>query len=91
MESMATVFFAGFLASSLPAHPGEMTDTRTSSSNTLLEGMDQVRRPAAELPTSRKRELEDKIRVTCQHFCMCSMGYFKGSMCAPIGTSLETR
>ena len=79
------------LAFSVPASPGDMTDARTSSSNTLLEGMEQVRRPAAELPTSRKRELEDKIRVACQHFCMCSMMCGKGTMCALIGTSLKTR
>ena len=40
-------------------------DSRLSSSNTLLEGMDKVEHKGdSDVASSRKRELQDKIKVT---------------------------
>ena len=40
---------------------------RLSSSETLVEGIKKVGMAPADVGASRKRELEEKIRVTCQH------------------------
>ena len=46
--------------------PFHMTN-RLSSSKTLLEGINKVGMAPADVGASRKRELEEKIQVTCQH------------------------
>ena len=43
-----------------------MAHARTASSKTLIEGMNQVKVAPRDVPSARKRELDEKIAATCQ-------------------------